>query len=144
MKVKVKKLHPEAVIPKYAKPGDAGLDLVAVSIESTKTSENDIVGIRYDSGLAFEIPEGNVGLLFPRSSICNTEMMMHNSVGVIDSGYRGSVSATFLGDIYGKIYKIGEKFAQLVIVPIPEIELVESEELSETERGTGSYGSTGN
>ena len=79
MKVKIKKLHKDAVIPKYAKPGDAGLDLVAVSLNS-----NDLF-MEYDTGLAIQIPEGYVGLIFPRSSISNTAHTLANSVGVIDS-----------------------------------------------------------
>ena len=141
MKVKVKQLHPNAKIPQYAKPGDAGLDLVAVDREI-----NDKY-IEYKTGLAFEIPEGYVGLLFPRSSITKYDLLLKNSVGVIDSSYRGEVLLRFYDagengewDYY---YNIGDKVGQLMILPYPSIELEKVEELSTTERGAGGYGSTG-
>ena len=84
MKVKIKKLHPNAVKPKYAKESDAGMDLVATEIISETPSQ-----ITYGTGLAMEIPDGMVGLVFPRSSIRNTGLNLSNSVGVIDAGYRG-------------------------------------------------------
>ena len=138
MKVKVKKLVGNAVIPAYAKRGDAGLDLTATSIEENGTT------ITYGCGLAFEIPQGYVGLVFPRSSNADKDLLLTNSVGVIDSGYRGEVTAVFrkTKSCWRK-YEVGERFAQLVIIPYPQIELEEAEELSETERGTGGYGSTG-
>ena len=89
MQVKIKKLSPEAVIPTYAKDGDAGIDLVATSMKFDGTQ------ITYGTGLAMEIPEGFVGLVFPRSSIRKTDLSLSNSVGVIDSGYRGEIQATF-------------------------------------------------
>lgn len=143
MKVKIKKLLTNAVIPKYSKQGDAGLDLVATS------KHIDVYGnISYGTGLAFEIPFGYVGLLFPRSSNSKTDLLLTNSVGVIDSGYRGEVSLKFRG-YYSKIdmensnYQIGDRIGQIIIMPYPQIEFEEVEELSETERGTGGYGSTG-
>lgn len=154
MKVKIKKLHPDAVIPSYAKPGDAGMDLVAVSRNIDE--QGNLV---YGTGLAFEIPDGYVGLVFPRSSICKVNLQLTNSVGVIDSGYRGEVTAKFKGSFSafrkdlngesaytlnkGEVYDVGERVAQMIIIPYPHIELEEVEELSETERGCGSYGSTG-
>lgn len=154
MKVKVKKLHSDAVIPSYAKPGDAGMDLVAVSRYIDKSGN-----LVYGSGLAFEIPKGYVGLVFPRSSISKNNLQLTNSVGVIDSGYRGEVTVKFKGsfsafreDLNGKsaytlykggIYDVGERIAQMIIIPYPQIEFEEVEELSETERGDGGYGSTG-
>lgn len=138
MKVKVQKLHNEAVIPSYAKDGDAGLDLVAVSRESFPGYES------YDTGLAFEIPKGHVGLIFPRSSITLKDLMLKNSVGLIDSNYRGSVSFRFQRlDDARYLYEVGERVGQLIILPIPHIELVESKELSQSDRGAGGYGSTG-
>lgn len=138
MKVKVKKLVENAVIPHYAKSGDAGLDLTATSIEDKGYK------IIYHCGLAFEIPQGYVGLVFPRSSNADKDLLLTNSVGVIDSGYRGEVTAVFrkTNPCWRK-YEVGERFAQLVIMPYPQIELEEAEELSETERGAGGYGSTG-
>ena len=142
MKVKIKKIHKDAIIPKYAKQGDAALDLIAVTKEII--DKGDFGFIHYGIGLAFEIPEGYVGLIFPRSSISNTGAILSNSVGVIDSGYRGEISARFK-QISGTIeYNIGDKIAQIIIIPYPSIELEEVEELSSSERGNGSYGSTGN
>ena len=169
MKVKIKKLHPDAVIPAYAKAGDAGMDLTAVSIKV-----DEYGNICYGTGLAFEIPEGYVGLVFPRSSIFKKGIVLSNSVGVIDSGYRGEVSFKFkpcfaiaeginspnnpesLGlpsdaAWYGlkyedntDTYRIGDRIGQIIIMPYPQIEFEEVEELSETERGTKGYGSSGN
>ena len=142
MKVRVRKLSEHAVTPSYAKPGDAGLDLTAVEILNESNYQ-----ITYNIGLAIEIPEGYVGLIFPRSSIRNTNLSMSNAVGVIDSGYRGSIQATFNfhSNIYEKDvpYSIGDRIAQLIILPYPQIELIESEELSTTERNTGGFGSSG-
>lgn len=140
LKVKFKKLSEKTVIPKYAKPGDAGLDLVATSM----VEEYDIV--TYGTGLAVEIPEGHVGLIYPRSSIFKYELELTNSVGVIDSGYRGEITFKFRKTgtgITNNIYKVGDRIGQLIIMPYPKIEIIESQELSETERGTGGYGSTG-
>lgn len=140
MEVKIKKLDEKAVIPAYAKPGDAGMDLVAV----THKYENG--NHIYGTGLAIEIPEGYVGFLFPRSSNRKTRAYLTNHVGVIDSGYRGEIMLTFKNvDLTAlEPYKVGDRVAQLIIMPYPTIELVEVDELSETERGTGGHGSTGN
>ena len=139
MKVKIKKLHKDAVIPKYSRPGDAGMDIVALGV--LKQSKEQV---SYGTGIAVEIPEGHVGLIFPRSSIKNYELMLSNSVGVIDSGYRGEIQVTFNTRFWGDIvYKKGEKIAQMIIMPYPQIEMEEVEELSSTERGEGGFGSTG-
>lgn len=139
MQVKVKKLHPEAIIPKYAKQGDAGLDLTAVSEE---WNENNSM-VTYSTGLSIEIPEGYVGLLFPRSSVCKTSLNLSNSVGVIDSGYRGEIMLKYRYPEEGLVYDLGDRVGQLIIMPYPQIELIEAEELSSTERGEGGYGSSG-
>ncbi len=139
MNIKIKKLVKEAVIPKYAQPGDCGMDLTAIS----KVWDEDNSIVTYDTGIAVEIPEGYVGLIFPRSSICKTSLMLSNCVGVIDSGYRGSIMLKFRYLEEGDVYDIGDRVGQLVILPFPQIEFEEVENLSETERGTGSYGSTG-
>ncbi len=142
MKVKTKKLHPEAVIPKYAKDGDAGMDLVAVSKEYDTNFMGGDDLITYGTGLAFEIPEGYVGLVFPRSSIYKKDLTLSNSVGVIDSGYRGEVSFKFRKNEY-RAYDIGDRIGQIIIMPYPYIEFEEVEELSNTVRGTGGFGSSG-
>ena len=139
MQVKVKKLHPEATIPKYAKQGDAGLDLTAVSEE---WNDNNSM-VTYGTGLSIEIPEGYVGLLFPRSSVCKTSLSLSNSVGVIDSGYRGEIMLKYRYPEEGLVYDLGDRVGQLIIMPYPQIELIEAEELSSTERGEGGYGSSG-
>ena len=139
MKIKIKKLHPSAIIPTYAKEGDAGLDLTITTIK------DESFQVTYGFGIALEIPEGYVGLVFPRSSIKKTELILSNSVGVIDSGYRGEIMATFCklaGSVSHK-YFVGDRALQLIIVPYPKIEFEETKELSETERGTGGFGSTG-
>ena len=143
MKVKIKKVHPDAVIPSYAKNGDAGLDLVATTIIS-----ETLGSITYGLGIALEIPEGFVGLVFPRSSIRKTNLQLSNSVGVIDSGYRGELQATFnkiqgIDNVERENYKIGDRVCQIMIIPHPTIELNEVNELSNTERGEGGFGSTG-
>ena len=137
MQVKIKKLHPKAVIPSYSKPGDAGMDLTITSI----ISENSL-DISYGFGIAVEIPEGFVGLVFPRSSIRKTDLILSNSVGVIDSGYRGEIQATFKKTGLSK-YEIGDRGAQIMILPYPDVQFEEVEELSNTERGEGVFGSTG-
>jgi dUTP pyrophosphatase len=139
MKVKIKKLHPNAVKPKYAKESDAGMDLVATEIIGETPSQ-----ITYGTGLAMEIPDGMVGLIFPRSSIRNTGLTLSNCVGVIDAGYRGELQATFnKNGVKDEFYKVGDRIAQIVIVPHPVIQFVEVDELTESSRGKGGFGSTG-
>ena len=140
MKIHFKKLDSKAQKPKFGKPGDAGADLVATSINLSRDHQ-----VVYGTGLAVEIPEGMVGLVFPRSSVRNYDLTMANSVGVIDSGYRGEIMVTF-NKIYGSasvMYEKGDRIAQLVIMPVPLIQYKEVDELSETQRGTDGHGSTG-
>ena len=137
MKLKIQRLSDDAVIPHYAKPGDAGMDLTAV----WKNQTFDIV--TYGTGLSIEIPDGYVGLLFPRSSIYKTKMSLTNAVGVIDSGYRGEIMMKFKVTDNRIMYQVGDRIGQLVIMPYPEVEFEEVDELSETSRGAGGYGSTG-
>lgn len=159
MLVNIKKLVPEAVIPTYAKPGDAGMDLIATSINN----DNDDY-IEYGTGLAIEIPDGYVGLIFPRSSNSKKDLLLCNSVGVIDSGYRGEIKLRYKRiintssekfgiqenffsspSIYLTInhYEVGDKVGQIMILPIPFVEFTEVSELSQTDRGDGGFGSTG-
>ena len=181
MKIKIKKLNDKAVIPTYAHATDAGLDLTATSIKYDFGKDVFI----YGTGLAVEIPEGYVGLVFPRSSNRNTEAYMTNHVGVIDSGYRGEVMVCYKNrtttniadeisdiaiDLYDLIdknnkfsncdglaenmseinknavkqpYDVGDRIAQLIIIPYPHIEFEEVDELSDTDRGANGHGSTG-
>ncbi len=142
MKVRINKLNENAVIPSYAKSGDAGMDLVATSIISETDTQ-----ITFGIGLALEIPKGFVGLIFPRSSVRKTRLMLSNCVGVVDSGYRGELQATFnkvnQNSIAENDYKVGDRIAQIMIIPHPEIDFEEADELSDTERGEGGFGSTG-
>ena len=137
MKVNIKKLVENAIIPTYAKPGDAGMDLYSTSIE---VSEDGVV--TYGTGLSMEIPEGYVGLLFPRSSNYKQDLVLCNSVGVIDSGYRGEIMFKYF-QIGENMYKVGDRVGQIIILPYPQIEFTEVENLSKTERGEGGFGHTG-
>jgi len=138
--VKVKKLDPNAVIPSYSKIGDAGMDLTI-----TREIENTSFSVSYGFGIAMEIPKGFVGLVFPRSSVRNQDLILSNCVGVIDSGYRGELQATFkkTNGLDSIKYKVGERGAQIIILPYPTIYMTEVPELSDTNRGTGGFGSTG-
>tara|TARA_Y100000114_G_scaffold96246_1_gene89573 strand:- start:9083 stop:9499 length:417 start_codon:yes stop_codon:yes gene_type:complete len=138
MRIRIKKLDPSAIVPKYAHFGDAAVDLTCV-----RRWEDDSGRLCYGTGLAMEIPEGNVGLLFPRSSIAKTDLRLCNSVGVIDSGYRGEIIVKFdkSGDY---CYGLGDRVAQLLLIPIPSIQFVEVVNLPPSDRDVGGFGSTGN
>lgn len=139
MKVKFKKLVEGAKAPYQGTVGSAGFDLTAIGIDDMENGY-----LRYHTGLAVEIPVGYVGLVFPRSSVFKTGMLLSNCVGVIDSDYRGEITAVFtIGDDVDTEYKVGDRICQLIIMPYPEIEFEETEELTETKRGIGGYGSTG-
>lgn len=193
LKVKIKKLVPEAVIPAYAKDGDMGMDVTATSVEYDRELDCFI----YHTGLAFELPKGYGMLIFPRSSNRKTNCYMANHVGILDSGYRGELLLCFkykdsvvsilssfrsdkfieriannletkdvkrlamaliktsndiinddlqLNDFMANFapYKIGDRIGQIVIVPYPTVEFEETDTLSESERGAGGHGSTGN
>ena len=136
LEIKIKKLHPDAIIPKYAHPGDAGMDIYSISKKETEKF------IEYGTGLAFEVPENYVMLIFPRSSVTNKDLMLKNSVGILDSIYRGELILRF--NKFGEEnYEIGEKIGQIIIIPYPNIEFKEVDNLSETLRGDGGFGSTG-
>ena len=140
MKVKIKRLSENSIIPSYSKPGDAGLDLTATWI---KVEDHNKYGyFEYGTGIAVEIPEGHVGLIFPRSSISNTGMFLSNSVGVIDSGYRGEIKLRFKYISGTNAYNVGDRIGQLIIIPYPTIEFEEVEDLGSSERGDGGFGST--
>lgn len=142
-KVRIKKLNNNAVMPSKAHATDAGFDLYCTSKEIDWTKRQIVC----HTGLAFEIPEGHVGLIFPRSSVSNKPLMMANSVGVVDSCYRGEVTAKFnITDTRQSAfshYQEGDRIAQMIIIPYPEIEFEETDSLSDSDRGTGGYGSTG-
>jgi dUTP pyrophosphatase len=188
IKVKVKKLHPDAVIPHYAHEGDAGFDLVAVEDVVITPGETKAIPL----GLAFEIPEGYEMQIRPRSGLSlKTKLRQSNCVGTIDSGYRGEVKVMFDNinhlryeiddryeynyeeeleywgsglvieedvalDLQGKPYlpifgvplgtyiiRKGDRVCQGVIQRLPTVELIEVDELSDSERGEDGFGSTG-
>lgn len=154
MEVKIKKLYEDSTLPTKAHTTDAGYDLYAHS-----KSYDDDGNVVYGSGVAMEIPQGYVGLVFPRSSNAKKDLILSNSVGVIDSGYRGEISFKFkltprecsnsktkeqyFTYAFSKRYEIGDRIGQIIIMPYPEIEFVEVDGLSDSERGNGGYGSSG-
>lgn len=136
--LKIKKLTENAEIPKYAYSGDACIDLTATS--KIHERGNRII---YGTGLSLEIPKNHVGLLFPRSSVHKTGMILANCVGVIDSNYRGEVKVIYNTTLSNQFYDIGDRVAQLMILPVPNIEILEVSELSDSDRGEKGFGSSG-
>lgn len=141
MILKFKKLNENAVVPTKANLGDAGWDLTATTKEIVDTPGYGFV--RYKFGIAVKVPDGHVGLLFPRSSVSKTGLFLANGVGVIDSGYTGELEARFKYVPKTNIYEVGERVVQLVILPLPEFELQQVEELEQTARGEAGFGSSG-
>ena len=142
MEVKIKKLVQEAVIPAYAHDTDAGMDLTAITYKYDVANDCHI----YGTGIAMEIPEGYVGLVYPRSSNRKTNAYLTNHVGVIDSGYRGEIMLSFKNRTirnYNRPYNIGDRIGQIIIMPYPKIKFVEVDELSDSDRGENGHGSTG-
>lgn len=137
VKVKVKKLSKMAVMPKRMHPNDAGFDLTSASCKVDK--EHHLAEV-HGTGLAFEIPEGYAMFIFPRSSAYKNQALMSNCVAVIDSNYRGEVHVIFTKPTD---YIVGDRIAQAIILPYPQVEYEEVEELQESERGTNGLGSTG-
>ena len=141
LEIKFKKLVETAKMPTKAHPTDAGADLTAVSREWNEELKCWI----YGTGIATEIPEGYVGLVFPRSSIRKYTLAQCNAVGVIDSSYRGEIMVSYksTSDVQ-KLYEVGDKIAQFIILPYPEVSYIEVKSLSETDRGENGHGSSGN
>lgn len=142
MQVKFKKLHPDAVLPKYGRQGDAALDVTATSIiEETHDY------IEYGCGVSYELPEGWVALAFPRSSLSKYTLSLGNSVGVLDSNYRGELRFRFRKlehDILKqKHYEVGNRIGQILIIEHPVIQPVFVDELSSSNRGDSGWGSSG-
>lgn len=160
LNVNIAKLNEAAVIPQYSRQGDAGLDLVATSRHFDEHGN-----VCYGTSLAIEIPEGYYADLRARSSISKYDLVLANSVGTIDSNYRGELILKFKPvpafysfegsedenfDIIAipegdeiKVYQVGERIAQLLIKPYPTINFVEVESLSESNRGDQGFGSSG-
>ena len=139
MKIKIKKLHLDAQIPKYAHEGDAGLDLYTVEAFELEPGERKSIPL----GIAIEIPDGYVGLMWDKSGLSH-KYGIKSFGGVIDSGYRGEIHAGVmnLSDKYFKFEK-GHKIAQLLIQKIEQVDFEEVKELSDSLRGEGGLGSTG-
>jgi len=143
MKIKYKILDSLAKEPRYAKLGDAGLDLVA-----TKIVKNNLFSVWYNTDIAIEIPKDHFGMLVPRSSISNDgALTLANDVGIIDAGYRGGIQVRFNRTLKGfftrKKYNVGDRVIQLIIIPFKSVELEKMIYLTETSRGEGGHGSTG-
>lgn len=155
LRIPIKKLNEGAEIPVYAKKGDAGMDLTATSVEVDKHGN-----VSYGTGLAMAIPEGYAGFIFPRSSVSKINLSLANSVGVIDSGYRGEIICKFKPTdathylyhsvfikrhvtIPLKVYEVGDRVAQIIIMETPETLFKEVDDLDDTERGEGGFGSSG-
>ena len=142
MEVKFRKLGDSAVLPSRAKQGDAGLDLCAAEEAHLGPGERWKVG----TGVAVELPSGYAGLVLPRSGLADRfGISLVNSPGLIDSGYRGEISVLLLNTDPAEIFRVekGDRIAQLVIVPFVEAEPVEVAELSDSERGSDGFGSSG-
>ncbi len=140
MKIKIKKLHPDAQIPKHAHPGDAGMDLFAIDAFKMDPQERKSIAV----GIAIEIPEGYVGLIWDKSGLSH-KYGIKTFGGVIDSGYRGEIHVGLM-NLSEESFKFekGHKVAQLLIQKVEHVEFDEVENLTETARGKGGFGSTGN
>ena len=153
MKIGFKKIHPDAVIPKYAHEGDAGMDVYSVEDVELKLHEPTIV----KTGLIADIPTGYEIQVRPRSGLAVKGVTVWNSPGTIDSGYRGEIGVILIAckgngvldfpmmSPLARSFKInkGDRIAQLVVAPVTKCEPVEVKDVSDTERGAGGFGSTG-
>lgn len=145
MKVKCKKVHEDAELPRYSTVDAACFDIKAV-VDGGYESVVHGHGTKFRTGLAFEIPVGHVMLVFPRSGLAiDRGVRLTNCTAVIDSDYRGELFVSLTSDREGRDYLIrhGDRIAQGMVLPYPSIEFVEATELSATARGVGGLGSTG-
>jgi dUTP pyrophosphatase len=137
----ITRLRDDAVLPRQAYAGDAGLDLAACERVTLAPGERAVVG----TGLAVAIPEGYAGFVQPRSGLASRHgISVVNSPGLVDSGYRGEVRVVLLNTDAGEAFTVepGMRIAQLVVLPVPAVTLVEVEELTESERGVRGFGSS--
>lgn len=141
IKIKFKKLNDSAKIPTKGSDGAAAFDLYAISCNIVNESEYGYV--EYGTGLTVEIPDGYVGKIYPRSSISKTGMILSNSVGIIDSDYRGEIRFRFKMIPGSAMYYVGDRIGQMLIEKVIPVEWIEVSELNESNRGTGGFGSTG-
>lgn len=139
--LKIKKLHLDAILPRYQTDGAACFDLHA--IESGRVPANSATTFR--TGLAAEVPPGHVMLIYSRSGHgFKNSLRLVNSVGVIDSDYRGEIAVKIRNDSpVSFAFHAGDRVAQAMILPLPHVDIFEVDELSDTERGAGGFGSTG-
>lgn len=141
MILKIKKIHPEAILPLYAHPGDAGMDLFSVEDQSLNPGETKLI----KTGISVELPSGTEGQVRPRSGLAlKNQITVLNTPGTVDEGYRGEVGVILIN--HGKNsfeVKKGMKVAQFVIAPVLRVEIEEALELSDTRRNSGGFGSTG-
>lgn len=148
MSVLVKKLVPEAQLPKFANPHAGGADLVA-----TSRREDNFGNVIYGTGIAIELPKGYSAFIYPRSSNSKKDLILCNSVGLIDNDYRGELMVVFkkvkrhvagvVSENDFEMYEVGDRIAQLAIKKLEHFDFVETENLTETVRGEGGFGSTG-
>jgi dUTP pyrophosphatase len=138
MQLKVKRIHPEAKLPVYGHPGDAGLDLFSVADHDL--APGDVFAV--PTGIQIAVPAGYVGLVWDKSGI--SLKGVHRLAGVIDAGYRGEVQVVLI-NLGGGLFALrkGMKVAQLLVQPVLTVEVVESDSLDDTSRGQGGFGSTG-
>lgn len=144
MNIKVKKVLDNAQLPVKGSDGAAGYDVFA----ATETFRPEKTGpiFEYDTGLAFEVPKGYGMFILPRSGITTkTSFILGPSVGLLDPDYRGTLKFQFrnVSPGTGKKYNVGDKIGQIVVLPVPELNFEVVEELSDTKRGEGGFGSTG-
>jgi dUTP pyrophosphatase len=142
MTLKVRRLDPRARLPTRAYPADAGLDLYA--LEDAALDPGERASVR--TGIAIEIPEGEAGLVLPRSGLAARHgIALVNAPGLIDAGYRGEVRVLLLNTDRDSAFTIsaGDRIAQLVLVKVQTPDVVEVEELAVSERGAGGFGSSG-
>ena len=141
MKLKIKRLNKNAVLPQYAHPGDAGLDLFSIERKEIPPGQSTVI----KTGIVIELPENTEAQVRPRSGLAlNHQVTVLNTPGTIDHGYRGEVRVILIN--HGKnnfIVEEGMKIAQMVIQPVLTVEVVPVDDVSETQRGEGGFGSTG-
>jgi dUTP pyrophosphatase len=138
----IRRLRDDAILPKRAYPGDAGLDLAACERQELEPGERAVVG----TGLAVAIPEGYAGFVQPRSGLADKHgITIVNAPGLVDAGYRGELKVILLNTDQSQRFVVepGMRIAQLVVLEVPEVELVESDELPVTARGARGHGSSG-
>ncbi len=142
IQVQIQRLDPDVELPRYARPGDAGLDLRASEDVELAPGKRAMV----PTGLAIALPEGYAGFVQPRSGLAAREgLSIVNTPGLVDSGYRGELKIIAINtdDEHAIHIKRGERIAQLVIQEVPVVHLVEVDELEASERGAAGFGSTG-